>query len=626
MPNNPFDFDATESDQPAPSEPPLMEGAPTPVEPAYCDWAPRGPQLPEPGFLMAIAHGCLLLTAQVIVLVPVVAIAFVVRGHPDFNVVAGPMFALLTSTTAVYALIAVRFTYGPSMLRAVALRRCNVFQGLLIPITVLPVFVLCSATASAVQGLQDAALKAAGLGPALESALPAILAGDPFEQMFEALGGLSWPMLLAFGCLMPAAGEELFFRGFLGRGLVGRYGLYVGVGLTSLGFAFIHGYPPQAASALLLGMTVHLLYLSTKSLLVPMLYHFLHNLLAFSIDKFAGAGLIEVTTSDGIMTLPWWLVLGALLAVPALGWLWYQTRTRWLLPDGGVWTPGYLSAEMPPRQLLCVPRSNWPGIVAVLAAAGAYILFAALLALVMVGWVSKAGPMRHFRKGDEYRDRHQWDEAIAAYTAGLQGDPKHGSAYSNRGLCHANKKDYELARKDLDEAVRLDPELGDAFNIRGWVHVELRDYAAAIKDLDRAIELGIKRADTWVNRGIAHGELGQHREAIHDFKEAIALDSKDALPRMRVAWLLATSPNASLRDGKAAVEHGQKACDLTDAKDPWALNALAAAHAENKNFREAIRHAEKAVILSSQADRAWYEHCLQLYRERKPYRTEVKGD
>src|SRR5207247_6579582 len=81
-------------------------------------------------------------------------------------------------------------------------------------------------------------------------------------------------LVLAVGA---AVNEELFCRGFLGRGLVGRYGVVLGVLITSAIFGLIHGNVPQGIWAFVLGCSLHLAYLATRSLWVPMLLHFLNN-------------------------------------------------------------------------------------------------------------------------------------------------------------------------------------------------------------------------------------------------------------------------------------------------------------------------------------------------------------
>jgi tetratricopeptide (TPR) repeat protein len=66
-----------------------------------------------------------------------------------------------------------------------------------------------------------------------------------------------------------------------------------------------------------------------------------------------------------------------------------------------------------------------------------------------------------------------------------------------------------------------------------------------------------------------------YEEAISDYSRAIQFSPWSETAYKNLAWLLATCPNASLRDGKKAVEYATKACVLSEWKDPKALRILA---------------------------------------------------
>jgi hypothetical protein len=88
-----------------------------------------------------------------------------------------------------------------------------------------------------------------------------------------------------------------------------------------------------------------------------------------------------------------------------------------------------------------------------------------------------------------------------------------------------------------------------------------------------------------------------------------------------LAWLLATCPDDTVRDGKQAVELATRACERTKWKDANIISTLAAAHAAAGNFEKAIEYEKRAL-----ADE-WYEKNkgedarkrLKLFAEKKPY-------
>jgi tetratricopeptide (TPR) repeat protein len=91
-----------------------------------------------------------------------------------------------------------------------------------------------------------------------------------------------------------------------------------------------------------------------------------------------------------------------------------------------------------------------------------------------------------------------------------------------------------------------------------------------------------------------------------------------------LAWLLATCPDASVRDGAKAIELAQQAVKLSGGKDPGFLDTLAAAYAEAGHFFQAVETARKALVLAKQQKQQLLVHSLRariaLYEAGKPFR------
>lgn len=180
----------------------------------------------------------------------------------------------------------------------------------------------------------------------------------------DLLGNL---MTVVLAAVLPAVGEELLFRGYLGRGLVSRYGAVRGVLLTSLLFAVAHLHPVQSPVVFFMGVAMHVAYLAGRSLWVPIALHFAINS--------SGVALSNLS-ADGPDALDWANVgygaAGFALALFALALMVRSART-WRLPNGSAWTPGYLTAEAPPATLECVaeqPPASGGSLLALFGAAG----------------------------------------------------------------------------------------------------------------------------------------------------------------------------------------------------------------------------------------------------------------
>jgi membrane protease YdiL (CAAX protease family) len=178
--------------------------------------------------------------------------------------------------------------------------------------------------------------------------------GLPFdlEEIMESLARWPWFLALLVIAVGPGIGEELFCRGFLGQGLVGNYGRVAGVVLTSLLFGLIHMIPRQAAFAVLMGIVLHYVYLTSRSLWLSMLLHFLNNGLAvLAMSQTADnhrqfplfGRLLELPGREPLLIYP-----AAALLVAAVAWALYQSRTRLADAVRGTWQPDDPGVDDPP--------------------------------------------------------------------------------------------------------------------------------------------------------------------------------------------------------------------------------------------------------------------------------------
>ena len=92
-----------------------------------------------------------------------------------------------------------------------------------------------------------------------------------------------------------------------------------------------------------------------------------------------------------------------------------------------------------------------------------------------------------------------------------------------------------------------------------------------------------------------------------------------------LAWLQATCPDEQFRDGKAAFLNATQAYRLSGGKYASHFDTLAAAYAENGDFTHAREWEVKAIAREkSDKKKGQYTARLELYRQQKPYRDEVK--
>jgi spermidine synthase len=116
---------------------------------------------------------------------------------------------------------------------------------------------------------------------------------------------------------------------------------------------------------------------------------------------------------------------------------------------------------------------------------------------------------------------------------------------------------------------------------------------------------------------------GKLAEAVEHNREALRLEPRLRSARNNLAWLLATSPDASLRDPAEALRLAEGL--RNEMREPSAnlLDTLAAAYAAAGRFEEAIRSAEQAMALAEAegalARAQTFRRRISDYRSREPY-------
>jgi membrane protease YdiL (CAAX protease family) len=265
----------------------------------------------------------------------------------------------------------IRMVVGRDWKRQLALRLPSLSHTLLALASLLPFVLLANVIYDVLRNILNV--------PSLAS-----LGMDSMEEITKVFAKWPWGFAVLVIGLGPGIGEELWCRGFLGRGLIGNYGAVVGIIATSFFFGFIHLDPAQGTMAMIMGLWLHFVYLTTRSLLLPMLLHTLNNSLAVLDARVPQLAVLEVKALD----LPIFVYASALLLIIGVAYALYQSRARLAnkMPEQILsWRPAFESVEYPPAD--SGVRVAHPPLTPVAAAlsAGAFLIFV----VVFVRWAAQ---------------------------------------------------------------------------------------------------------------------------------------------------------------------------------------------------------------------------------------------
>ena len=139
--------------------------------------------------------------------------------------------------------------------------------------------------------------------------------------------------------------------------------------------------------------------------------------------------------------------------------------------------------------------------------------------------------------------------------------------------------------------------------------------------LNRTLELG--HAPTEVHEALGNALVhgGETQKAVEQYREVIRLQPDSVGAMNNLAWMLATAPEATLRNGPEAIRLAERAADLTRRRSARELDTLAAAYAEAGRFPEAIETGERARAAARAAGETGLvqrnQELLELYRAGK---------
>lgn len=222
--------------------------------------------------------------------------------------------------------------------------------------------------------------------------------------------------------------------------------------------------------------------------------------------------------------------------------------------------------------------------------------------------------------------RHgEYHEALTLAEKALSLNPSNPDLHALVGDARIGLRDNDRAMEAYTNAIQHGSRKGPVYYNRAGLYALRRDWIHAIADYKKVIELDPDRAEGYYGRAAAYFGQCQYAKALADFEASYKRGCGNAAV-YSLSGLLASCPDATIRDGKRALDYARMICQPTDFKEPRSLDVLAAAHAELGQWEDAVRRAEQALTLVEKRHDSDGGYCadirmrLELYRLREPYR------
>lgn len=102
--------------------------------------------------------------------------------------------------------------------------------------------------------------------------------------------------------------------------------------------------------------------------------------------------------------------------------------------------------------------------------------------------------------------------------------PAPSNFYANRGQQRYASGKLEKAISDLDRVLIMEPRNSAILNARGLAWLAMKDYGMAVRDFNQAIKQTPELATAYAHRGLARLRQGHEAKASADFAKCIELD------------------------------------------------------------------------------------------------------
>jgi tetratricopeptide (TPR) repeat protein len=161
---------------------------------------------------------------------------------------------------------------------------------------------------------------------------------------------------------------------------------------------------------------------------------------------------------------------------------------------------------------------------------------------------NKTDDSYHLKRGLEYLEKKQLNEAIDEFDQAIAINPKDDGFFYNRGNAYNKKNLYKRAITEYDNAIILNPNNEMAYLNLGKIYSDKNSnsflefnpniywgkqagsnnqsqyYEKAISDFSNAIELNPNNEDAYFSRGFVYSNVGKNDKAVADYTQVITIN------------------------------------------------------------------------------------------------------
>jgi Tfp pilus assembly protein PilF len=217
-----------------------------------------------------------------------------------------------------------------------------------------------------------------------------------------------------------------------------------------------------------------------------------------------------------------------------------------------------------------------------------------------------------------------WRDSETLFKHALAVTTNNDVAENNLGIVFLRQGKLDEAISLLQAAVALRPDNSPAHENLAKALLQKGEVADALIHYQKLLELQPDNIEVHNIVGTVLIQQRRIREGVEEWQKVLAIQPDNGNAMSNLAWVFATSPDDSLRDGVKAVQLAQEALRISGRRIPLLFRTLAAAYAETGEFSKAIQTVQEGIELANSQGNSGLATELQdniaRYQEQRPLR------
>jgi protein O-mannosyl-transferase len=217
-----------------------------------------------------------------------------------------------------------------------------------------------------------------------------------------------------------------------------------------------------------------------------------------------------------------------------------------------------------------------------------------------------------------------WRDSETLFRQALAVTTNNDVAENNLGIVFLQQGKLDEAISLLQAAVDLRPDNSPAHENLAKALLQKGQVADALIHYRKLLELQPDNIEVHNIVGTVLIQRGQIKEGVDEWQKVLAIQPDNGNAMSNLAWVFATCPDDSLRDGGKAVQLAEEALRISGRRIPIIFRTLGAAYAETGEFSKAIETAQQGIELANSQGNSGLATELQgniaLYQDQRPLR------